>query len=95
MNTTIYKYTLKVTDEQTVMLPEGARVLSVANQGDDMVLYAHVDPRKPENAKVRVFIYGTGNPAIVPDTARFMGTFSQRGGRLMWHVFAEGGEDGG
>lgn len=99
MNCVIYKYTLEVTDEQTLTLPEGVRILSVANQADRLVLYARVDarvdPRKPATSAVRVFIFGTGNPAPISDAARFVGTVAQFGGRLMWHVFVEGGGEGG
>jgi hypothetical protein len=40
----IFKYNLEVTDEQTLKLPPGSRVLSVINQRDNIVLYAFVHP---------------------------------------------------
>ena len=40
----VYKYTLKKTTEQDVIVPAGAVVLSVAEQWGEAVLYALVDP---------------------------------------------------
>jgi hypothetical protein len=80
----IWKFALAVADEQTVMMPVGAKLLDVQMQGDACCLWALCD----ENAakEPRLFaIYGTGNP--MPDhPGAYVATFQT--GPLVFHVFA-------
>jgi hypothetical protein len=83
----IYKYPLSVTDEQHILMPEGAEVLSVQTQHGEPFLWALVKTDKP-NRRRTFHIYGTGNP--VPDdeeASRFIGTFQILGGGFVGHVF--------
>lgn len=83
---TIWKYEIGVTDEQTVMVPEGAEILCVQMQGTTPCLWALVNPKlKP--APRTIEIHGTGNPQAPETAAHYIGTFQQFGGRLVWHVF--------
>jgi len=83
--TTIYKYTL-TPGRTTIELPEGAQVLTVQMQRDDVCLWARVDTAWPTTA--RVFdVFGTGH--AMPDDPRlvYVATFQMAGGSLVWHVF--------
>ena len=85
-NYTIYKYTLTVTDEQRVSMPEGAVVLSVQEQHGELCFWARVDLNAP--LKYRKFrVIGTGHP--IPDAKHlhYLGTAQMHGGKLVWHVF--------
>lgn len=46
----IWKVELAITDMQTVSMPDGAKLLSVANQNGNLCLWAMVDQR-PRNAR--------------------------------------------
>ena len=82
---TVYKYPLIVHEEQELMLPKGAQILSVANQNDSLVLYALVDAEKTEREAYTIYIRGTGHPMY--HLGVFIGTVSMFGGKLMLHVF--------
>lgn len=87
MARTIWKYTLKLTSRQEIEVPAGADLLSVAEQGAQLCLWAAVDyTTEPDITVMRpITIVGTGN--IIPDTIRrFIGTVHTRAG-FVWHVF--------
>lgn len=87
----IYKYPLVVTDEQTIMLPEGAKVLTLEEQYGEPMLWALVDPdAKKEGRLVR--IYGTGHEVDRSDL-RYVSTFQMHGGALVFHVFMDGDDE--
>lgn len=88
MKTVIWKWTLRVTDEQIVEIPEGAQILSVQMQGDMPQLWALCKEDKPKVPR-RILIYGTGNP-IVEYPGKYISTFQMHGGALVFHTF-EGG----
>jgi hypothetical protein len=86
----IYKYKVEITDESTIKMPAAAKVISVAEQGNEIVLYAMVpfdnDPEITKNISIRVV--GTGHK-IHFDTSefKFIGTVSLHFGKLMFHIF--------
>jgi hypothetical protein len=81
----IFKYLLSISDQVLLYLPEGAKILSVQGQADQLVLWAIVDTSK--SVEPRMFsIYGTGNP-FQSDNARYIGTAQVN--ELVWHVFEE------
>jgi len=84
----IYKYVLNVERTQHVSTPEGARVLSVGCQGDNICVWALVDPKRPMT-QWRYDIYGTGHVFEREDLEGmgFLDTVSMHGGSLIWHVF--------
>lgn len=58
--TTIYKYKLSVTEEQTLLIPKGARILCVKLQNGEPHIWAIVNTG--EELESRTFeIVGTGN----------------------------------
>lgn len=83
----VYKYKLEIQDHQVVSLPKGARILSVANQREDIVLYAEVDDEQKGITDIDIFIHGTGH--VMNENANlFLGTVLLREGYLVFHVFA-------
>lgn len=86
---TIWKYPIEITDEQNVMMPRNAKVLSVAAQNDTLTLWALVDPSAPLESR-RVVVVGTGNP-ITGKLGRFRGTVVMP--PFVWHVFIDMTED--
>lgn len=83
----IYKFPLEVTDEQTVMLPDGSWVLSAQFQNGQLCLWARVSVGEPTSPWT-VRIVGTGN--AMPDTlGQHLDTVQQAGGLLVWHVFIQ------
>lgn len=84
---TIYKYGLTTTDRQNVVMPIGARILSVENQREGICVWALVDP-KIDTELVEFIIHGTGHDAAdVGDGSGFIGTVQLYGGELIFHVF--------
>jgi hypothetical protein len=82
---TIHKYPLYVTDMQVVMMPVGARILSVDNQRDMLTLWAEVDTEAPSEGRV-IHVAGTGNPLNAPSDSDFIGTVQM--GQFVWHIYA-------
>lgn len=84
----IFKYPLKIEDEQIVLIGGGGRVLSVGVQDNRLFVWALVD-QSYSAAPVHFYIVGTGNPANhVASHMRFIGTVQMPSG-LVWHVFVE------
>lgn len=83
---TIYKYALRVTDEQRVDLPRGAVVRLVAVQGNTLCLWAEVDPEAPLSP--RTFrIHGTGHPILTTDDEILFYVGSVMMDPFVWHVY--------
>lgn len=82
----ILKYTLDIVDYQELTLSENSKILSVANQRDNIVLYALTD--ELTTCTYSIIMHGTGHPADDVIGAQFIGTVSLYNGALMFHVFA-------
>lgn len=83
----ILKYTLKVTDAQTVEMPRNADILCVQAQRAQLTIWAVCGWDTPVvNRKFHV--YGTGSPLPEPTIGKYVGTV-QIGG-FVWHVFDMG-----
>jgi len=80
----IWKYELRVDDRLTVIMPRGARILSVGVQGKTICLWAMVNPETAEQELRIIAIYGTGNP-LPEDPGTFIGTVQTP--PFVWHVF--------
>jgi hypothetical protein len=86
MITRIYKYQLRITDEQVIDLPRSAQLLTVQEQAGTVCLWAWVCPSEPiQSRKIR--IVGTGHP--IEGNLKYITTFQQFGGSLVWHVFED------
>lgn len=91
----IHKQTLRIIDEQQIELPSDARILSVANQRDQLCVWYEFSERLNEKKTTTIIIVGTGNRG--PETAvsdRFIGTVLMMEGDLVWHVFEREGRIG-
>ncbi len=83
---TIWKFPLKVTDEQTLQIPNGAQLLTVQTQGEIPCLWALVDPNAERKPCV-VQTYGTGHP--IREVGAYLSTYQMSGGALVFHVFVK------
>lgn len=82
---TIWKFTLEVTDQQTLLMPAGAQILSVQVQHGAPQLWAAVDSDSPLESR-SFEIFGTGH-WLPPRLGAFVGAFQISGGTLVFHVF--------
>ena len=69
----IYKYNLESTGKQTLTLPYNSQLLSVAEQYENIVLYALVDTKETKTKDVTIIIHGTGHNVDDVDAAHFLG----------------------
>jgi len=83
----IFKETLRIVDEQTIEIPEGATILSSQFQSDSLKIWYFCNEKAPLVAR-NIFIFGTGNPIDLPlRDARFISTVQRDG--FVWHVFEQ------
>ena len=61
---TIYKYTVLLTDKQTMSIRGLCKILSVVKQRVNVVLYALVDTHSENATDVRIRVYGTGSTRL-------------------------------
>lgn len=81
----IWKWSIEVTDRQTVMMPKGAKLLDVQMQGGECCAWALCD-QNAEKEPRHLAIYGTGNP--MPDEpGEYLATFQMHSGALVFHAF--------
>lgn len=81
---TIYKYSLQISDEQTIEIPRYAKPLCVQMQNGILCLWAEVDTRFAKEIKT-VYTYGTGH-AIDRSGIQYLGTY-QTENNLVFHVY--------
>jgi hypothetical protein len=79
----IFKYPLEVTYKQTILMPEGAKILSFQAQDNRPCLWAMVDPNAFPRERI-FFIYGTGHD-VYETNLTFIGTTQL--GMFVWHLF--------
>jgi len=72
-----------------IQVVKGARILSVAEQRGDIVLYALSPLNVAENDIYSVRIIGTGHTVEMDNTWQFVGTVNICEGRLMFHVWVQ------
>lgn len=80
----IFKYELKITDEQKVLMPCSAILLHVAYQGDKLYVWAKVNTDYLLEERP-IHIHGTGNP-IAKNPGNYVGTVHSLDG-FVWHIF--------
>lgn len=83
----VYKYPLDIQDEVVVMMPKGARVLSVQVQNGRPCLWAAVDPNELTLGERWFRIAGTGHPIQDDVVDGFIGTIQMCEGSIVYHVF--------
>jgi len=97
MTTTVYRYPLKLEDEQVIEMPAGAEILHVARRENHRVmlgvagvhdaieLWARVDPDQPVQPR-HIRVAGTGH-LLGDDELVHLGTVQTAEGRLVFHIF--------
>lgn len=86
MTRAVWKYPLEIADRQQIVMPRGARILSVQIQRIHLALWALVDPTA-EVVTRTILMCGTGK-LIVFDRAyqhNFIATVQD--GDFVWHFF--------
>lgn len=92
MNKSVYKYSIEVTDYQSVKMPRDAKILYVQLQYNSPHLWALVDKDAPiVNRHIRII--GTGHLADDVSEVNYIGSFQMNINSipLVFHVF-DGGE---
>lgn len=84
----IWKWEIEVTDEQTLMMPSGAKLLDVQMQAGKCCVWALCD-QNAEKKPRHLAIYGTGN-FMPDDPGEYIATFQMHGGSLVFHAFEIG-----
>lgn len=80
---TIWKFELEVSDEQTIAIPQGAQLLHAGVQGEQLCLWAIVDPNAP-TVNRHIGIRGTGHPCEF-NIMSHIGTVMMP--PFVWHLF--------
>lgn len=83
---TIWKFPLTIADEVSVLVPPGAKPLTVQLQGTIPYLWAIVDPDAKLVTRLKILWRGTGQP-LTGDEGAHLGTVQLAG--LVFHAFAE------
>lgn len=81
----IWKFKLKITDDQFIEVPVGAQLLTVQMQGDDCCVWV-LCKEDAHNELRRIAIYGTGNP-MPENPGNYLATFQLYGGSMVFHAF--------
>ena len=84
----IWKFPLKVEDEQELDMPSLACVLCVQVQNEIPCLWALVDDKRPTVRRI-VHILGTGHVATGAESSHYVGTFQLLSGSFVGHVFVD------
>ena len=94
----IYKYKITTEDinNEFIVLPYGAEILSVTCQYNIPILYCLVDPHETRTENRPIIIKGTGwdidNETVNRLTYHhfnFLGTIQQYNSELVWHVWVK------
>lgn len=81
----IFKYELKIKDSQIVKIPDEAKILSVKNQNNKLVVWAEVSDNQMIN-DVEFLVIGTGNP-IDKKLYNYKFIDSVIMGQFVWHIY--------
>ena len=89
---TIWKFPLARTNEQRIIMPAGAKALTVNEVAGEIFIWAEVKPKNQPSSRW-VHIFGTGHPMDTYKSGKpleYVGTVLQHNGELVWHVYIEG-----
>jgi hypothetical protein len=84
----IWKFPLKVADDQIVKMPPGSKILTVQRQGAQACLWALVDESLPETLTEfrKIAIYATGE-LLPADPGIYISTLQSEEFGLVFHAF--------
>ena len=86
MKKVVYKYKLQLTkDTQEVVLPQGAQILCIRMQNDELCMWALVDPDQIYNEVVKIRCAGTGHE--ITEDVEYIDTVMLLDGELVFHFF--------
>jgi hypothetical protein len=84
----IYKYVIEDLNNPIITLPIGFKILSVASQRDDIVVYALVNINEPVRKDIKLSVVATGQKLDdLYSNRNFLGTVSLMNGLFMFHIF--------
>ncbi|AUR81727.1 hypothetical protein NVP1089O_77 [Vibrio phage 1.089.O._10N.261.51.F9] len=87
MSQSVWKYPLKVADEQIIEVPQGAEPLKAEMQNGELCLWMLVNPAAERGSR-KVHIHGTGHKVSDFVTrSDHVDSFMMCGGTLVFHVF--------
>lgn len=84
-NSTVWKFELF--DDVVLLMPEDAEVLTVREQGQQICLWALVDPDAGCREPRRFVTVGTGQALPKFASENYIGTSMLSGGALVFHTF--------
>jgi len=81
----IWKYSVPVEDSFTIILPSGARILTIQRQAGVARMWVLLDESNPPVVR-RFKTFGTGH-SIDTENLTYVGTYQDM--QFVWHVFEE------
>ena len=87
---TIYKYPVQIENEQIIIMPRNAKLLTIQCQHNKPMLWALVDTAEPLEER-RIRIAGTGHDCRHVQSGVHIATFQMTDVQLLiWHAFDYG-----
>ncbi len=84
----VFKYPIvEIQDVVNIMMPKGAKVLTVQVQNGTPCIWAAVDPCQTYLEMRRFRIAGTGHPIEDNIVDNYVGTIQKFDGKLVFHLF--------
>lgn len=87
MKRTIFKFPLELANTQRIAIPKEAEVMCVQAQGNQPVMYVHLDAAELAKEPRTFRTFGTGHPIPEEEALEYIGTYQLDGGALVFHVF--------
>lgn len=84
----IYKYPIMRTNLQHIDIPRDSAIISFRNQGNQLVMYAMIDPNVGMMESRTIRIFGTGQDIYAEHPLYFKDTVMMPDG-IVLHVFEE------
>ncbi len=84
---TIHKQSLTIETIQAILIPVGAKFLSVALQKENLCIWYECNPAMEKITRI-IHMYGTGHE-VSNKQLRFIGTVQLYNGDLVFHIFEE------
>lgn len=83
----IYKHRLKGLEEELIILPKGAEILSVNNQFEHLVIWVLFDTNERDDELRKIVTYRTGQEITDSENLNFIDTVLFDQGNLVIHIF--------
>ena len=85
----IWKVELEIADEQLVILPKGARILSIQEQTGKVSMWFQFNQDETRTQTYKNRCFGTGQPMFEPETLEYIGTAQVLCGKAVFHYFID------